>query len=88
MKIKICGIRIVKDIEIVNKYLPDFIGFVFFKKSHRNISFNVINDRTQSKSKIEEFEKFLNEINDDHQKTDENEMKESKYLEKSHELEK
>ena len=39
MKIKICGIRRVKDIEIVNKYLPDFIGFVFYKKSHRNISF-------------------------------------------------
>lgn len=39
MKIKICGLRRVKDIEIVNKYLPDFIGFVFFKKSHRNISF-------------------------------------------------
>lgn len=39
MKIKICGLRRLKDIEIVNKYLPDFIGFVFFKKSHRNVSF-------------------------------------------------
>lgn len=43
MKIKICGLRRLKDIEIVNKYLPDFIGFVFFKKSHRNVSFKEAN---------------------------------------------
>ena len=29
MKVKICGIRRAEDIEIVNKYLPDFIGFIF-----------------------------------------------------------
>ena len=28
-KIKICGIRRFEDIEIINKYLPDYIGFVF-----------------------------------------------------------
>lgn len=39
MKIKICGIRRLKDIEIVNKYLPDYIGFIFYKKSFRGISF-------------------------------------------------
>ena len=38
MKIKICGIRRLKDVQIVNKYLPDFVGFVFYKKSPRNIS--------------------------------------------------
>ncbi|MDD4594534.1 MAG: phosphoribosylanthranilate isomerase [Methanobacteriaceae archaeon] len=37
-KIKICGIKRPEDINIVNKYKPDYIGFVFFKKSHRNIS--------------------------------------------------
>lgn len=29
VKIKICGIKRLEDIEIVNKYLPDYIGFVF-----------------------------------------------------------
>lgn len=29
MKIKICGLRSLTDIQIVNKYLPDYAGFVF-----------------------------------------------------------
>ena len=37
VKIKICGLRRLEDIEIVNKYKPDFIGFVF-AKSKRQIS--------------------------------------------------
>lgn len=28
-KVKICGLKSLADIEIVNKYLPDYIGFVF-----------------------------------------------------------
>ena len=28
-KIKICGLKSVKDIEIVNKFCPDYVGFVF-----------------------------------------------------------
>ena len=28
-KIKICGLKRLEDVEIVNKYKPDFIGFVF-----------------------------------------------------------
>ena len=28
-KIKICGLKRLEDIEIVNKYKPDYIGFVF-----------------------------------------------------------
>ena len=28
-KIKICGLKSIKDIEIVNKFIPDYIGFVF-----------------------------------------------------------
>lgn len=36
-KIKICGLRRQKDIEIVNKYKPDYIGFVF-AKSKRQIN--------------------------------------------------
>ena len=37
-KIKICGMTCEADIEAVNTYLPDYIGFVlFFPKSKRNI---------------------------------------------------
>lgn len=38
-KIKICGIKSEKDVDIVNQYCPDFIGMVlFFPDSKRNIS--------------------------------------------------
>jgi phosphoribosylanthranilate isomerase len=39
MKIKICGLRRPEDIDMVNQYRPDYIGFIIhFPKSHRNIS--------------------------------------------------
>lgn len=38
-RIKICGIKRAEDIEIVNKYKPDYIGFVF-SKSPRQVDFN------------------------------------------------
>jgi tryptophan synthase beta chain len=38
LKIKICGLRRVEDIEIVNKYKPDYVGFVF-AESKRQINF-------------------------------------------------
>lgn len=37
-EIKICGLKTPKDIELANKYEPDYIGFVFAKKSKRYIS--------------------------------------------------
>ncbi len=37
MKIKICGIRSEADINLINRYKPDFIGFIFYKKSKRYI---------------------------------------------------
>lgn len=37
MEIKICGIRRKEDIEIVNKYKPDYIGFIF-AESRRQVS--------------------------------------------------
>lgn len=39
-KIKICGLFREADIAYVNEFLPEYIGFVFYKKSHRNISFD------------------------------------------------
>lgn len=38
MKIKICGLKRIKDIEYVNLFQPDYIGFVFAGKK-RKISF-------------------------------------------------
>ncbi|MGN0299184.1 MAG: phosphoribosylanthranilate isomerase [Lachnospiraceae bacterium] len=37
-KIKICGLRRPEDIQAVNQYQPDFIGFLFYEKSKRYIS--------------------------------------------------
>ncbi|MCI7789159.1 MAG: phosphoribosylanthranilate isomerase, partial [Lachnospiraceae bacterium] len=28
-KVKICGLKSLTDVEIVNKYLPEYVGFVF-----------------------------------------------------------
>ncbi|MBR6476742.1 MAG: phosphoribosylanthranilate isomerase [Lachnospiraceae bacterium] len=38
-KIKLCGLRRAEDIEAANLLKPDYIGFVFYKKSKRYISF-------------------------------------------------
>ena len=37
VKIKICGLTRTADIETVNMLLPDYIGFVFWEKSRRNL---------------------------------------------------
>lgn len=37
-KVKMCGLRRETDIEYVNRLLPDYIGYVFAKKSKRFIS--------------------------------------------------
>lgn len=37
-KIKICGLRTVADVQKVNPYRPEYVGFVFAKSSKRNIS--------------------------------------------------
>lgn len=39
VKIKICGIKREKDIEIINMYTPDYIGFVF-APTKRQVDFN------------------------------------------------
>lgn len=35
MKVKICGLKRVEDVAYVNKYLPDFVGFVFAGEKRR-----------------------------------------------------
>lgn len=39
MKIKICGLFREEDIRYANCVRPDYVGFVFFQKSRRNVSF-------------------------------------------------
>lgn len=38
-KIKICGLRSAEDIRIVNELKPDFIGYIFYPKSKRFITY-------------------------------------------------
>ncbi|MCD8241227.1 MAG: hypothetical protein LUD73_02170, partial [Lachnospiraceae bacterium] len=38
IKIKICGLYRGEDIEAVNRYQPDYAGFVFYPLSHRYVS--------------------------------------------------
>lgn len=38
LEIKICGIRRIEDIEIVNRYKPDYIGFILAKGYRRTVS--------------------------------------------------
>lgn len=64
MKIKICGLSRGEDIEIVNKYLPDYIGFVF-ASSPRQVSFNKAKQlRRLVNNKIQVVGVFVDEDND------------------------
>ncbi len=38
-KIKLCGLFRTEDITYVNRLLPEYIGFVFYEKSRRNVTF-------------------------------------------------
>ncbi|MGD9475076.1 MAG: phosphoribosylanthranilate isomerase [Eubacteriaceae bacterium] len=59
-KIKICGLSRMQDIEAVNHYLPDYIGFVF-AKSKRQIDLKTANDLKQSlNSQIQSVGVFVN----------------------------
>lgn len=37
VKVKFCGLKRPEDIEIANRLQPDYVGFVFYKKSRRNV---------------------------------------------------
>ena len=37
-KIKICGLRREEDIRIINELKPEYVGFVFYEKSKRNVT--------------------------------------------------
>lgn len=41
-KIKLCGLSQIQDIETANRLLPDYVGFIFVKKSKRYVSYDKI----------------------------------------------
>ena len=49
VKLKICGMKRLEDIEIVNKYKPDYIGFVF-AESPRKVSYEQAKELSNSLS--------------------------------------
>ena len=72
VKIKICGIRRLEDIEMVNKYKPDYIGFVFAESkrqvSHElaselksNLDSNIISTGVFVNADLEEIVKLFDE---------------------------
>lgn len=61
-KIKICGIRREEDISYVNECKPDYIGFIFFPKSKRYVSFDkALQLRKKLDSSITPVGVFVNE---------------------------
>lgn len=49
VKIKICGLKRLEDIEMVNRYKPDYIGFVF-ANSKRKVTHELAHDLKQNLS--------------------------------------
>ncbi len=61
-KIKLCGLSRIEDIDAVNELLPEYVGFVFFKKSIRNVSFETAQELKDKLSpKIKAVGVFVNE---------------------------
>ena len=50
MEIKICGIRRKEDIDIISKYKPDYIGFIF-AKSKREVTPETVAEITKNLDK-------------------------------------
>ena len=46
-KIKICGLKRLEDIEIANKYKPDYVGFVF-ADSKRKVTHDLASEMKQN----------------------------------------
>jgi phosphoribosylanthranilate isomerase len=60
IKIKICGLSRRQDIEAVNHYLPDYIGFVFAKSKRQIDLKSAINLKKLLNSKIQSVGVFVN----------------------------
>lgn len=62
MKVKICGLRRIEDIDYINEFLPDYAGFIFAKKSKRYIEPDfAIQLKNKLNTKIKSVGVFVNE---------------------------
>lgn len=61
MKIKICGIRRHQDIEYVNEFLPDYIGFIFAKSKRQITSAECLAFKKELDPSIKTVGVFVNE---------------------------
>ena len=55
MKIKICGLNITRDVQLCIDLKVNFLGFVFYKKSPRNVNLKDINILSKYKKKNSSF---------------------------------
>ena len=55
MKIKICGLSIAKDVQLCIDLDVNFLGFVFYKKSPRNVNLNEISNLSKFNKKNSSF---------------------------------
>ena len=55
MKIKICGLSITKDVQLCIDLDVNFLGFVFYKKSPRNVNLNEISHLSKFNKKNSSF---------------------------------
>ncbi len=60
-KIKICGLKRIEDIQYVNKYLPDYIGFVFAQSKRRVTLEQVMKLKNDLDLRIKTVGVFVNE---------------------------
>ncbi len=61
-QIKICGIRRSQDVEYINEFLPDYIGFIFWEKSFRFVTLDdALKLRRQTSPRIPAVGVFVNE---------------------------
>lgn len=61
MKVKICGLKSLEDIRIVNKYLPDYVGFVFAGKKRKITKEQAFTFRELLDPRIKTVAVFVNE---------------------------
>ena len=55
MKIKVCGLNIIRDVQLCIDLKVDLLGFVFYKKSPRNVNLNEIKNLSKYNKKSSSF---------------------------------
>jgi phosphoribosylanthranilate isomerase len=61
MKIKVCGMRDPMNIREISNLHPDYMGFIFYSKSKRNVGENLDEDLLKSFKDIQKVGVFVNE---------------------------